>query len=289
MNKSVLITDLDNTLFDWVDIWYQSFSSMLEAVVEQTKIDQELLKTEIRAVHQIHGTSEYAFLLEEVPSLQKYADGRPITTVFADAIDSFRQARQEALVLYPGVLQTLTLLKSRGCMVIGYTESMAFYSAYRVRKLELDGLIDFLFSPEDHDLPANISREDIRKYPAEHYAFKKTHHRHTPKGELKPNPHILQEIISSVHTPADKCVYVGDSLHKDIAMAKDAGIDHAWAKYGKAQDRPEYQLLREVTHWTDTDVQREKEIHERNMVPDHTLQNGFDEILDIYDFDGTPA
>ncbi len=259
---------------------------MLKSVVDQTKIDEELLKTEIRTVHQLHGTSEYAFLLEEVPSLQKYADGKPITTAFADAIDSFRQARQEALVLYPGVLETLALLKSRGCTVIGYTESMAFYSAYRVRKLELDGLIDYLFSPEDHALPADISRADIRKYPTEHYAFKKTDHRHTPKGELKPNPHILQEIIRSVHTPAHKCVYVGDSLHKDIAMAKDAGIDHAWAKYGKAQDRPEYQLLREVTHWTDADVQREKEIHERNMVPDHTLENGFKEILDLYDFDG---
>jgi hypothetical protein len=27
--KTALITDLDNTLFDWADLWYRSFSAML--------------------------------------------------------------------------------------------------------------------------------------------------------------------------------------------------------------------------------------------------------------------
>ena len=30
-NKYVLITDLDNTLFDWVDLWVNCFSSMLNS------------------------------------------------------------------------------------------------------------------------------------------------------------------------------------------------------------------------------------------------------------------
>ena len=32
--KSALITDLDNTLFDWVEIWINCFSSMLEEIVK---------------------------------------------------------------------------------------------------------------------------------------------------------------------------------------------------------------------------------------------------------------
>jgi HAD superfamily hydrolase (TIGR01549 family) len=287
MMKTVVITDLDNTLFDWVDIWNQCFSAMLDALIARSGLPAALLKQEIRTVHQRHGTSEYAFLLNELPSLQKIAAGQDVTAVFADAIDAFRAARRRSLRLYPTVMETLHLLKQRGCRIIGYTESMAFYTGYRLRKLELDGVIDVLFSPKDHDIPANLTLDQIRKYPAENYEFKHTVHKHTPDGELKPNPHILSTIIESISSRREACVYVGDSLHKDIAMAKDAGVDHAWAKYGIAQNKPAYELLREVTHWSDEAVEYEKRVRERDVQPDHALENNYQEITLIYDFGST--
>jgi predicted HAD superfamily phosphohydrolase YqeG len=30
VKKRVLITDVDNTLLDWQDLWYQTFSAMME-------------------------------------------------------------------------------------------------------------------------------------------------------------------------------------------------------------------------------------------------------------------
>ena len=71
MKKTVLITDLDNTLFDWFETWYNSFNAMLESVVDISGISRETLIPEIKAIHQKHGTAEYAFLLEEIPSLKK--------------------------------------------------------------------------------------------------------------------------------------------------------------------------------------------------------------------------
>jgi 3-hydroxyisobutyrate dehydrogenase-like beta-hydroxyacid dehydrogenase len=38
---------------------------------------------------------------------------------------------------------------------------MAIYSNYRVRRLGLDGVFDFMFSPRDHDIPESISVEDL--------------------------------------------------------------------------------------------------------------------------------
>lgn len=32
IEAKVLITDVDNTLFDWFNVWYQSFSAMIEEV-----------------------------------------------------------------------------------------------------------------------------------------------------------------------------------------------------------------------------------------------------------------
>ena len=81
-------------------------------------------------------------------------------------------------------------------------------------------------------------------------------------------------------------MYLGDSLFKDIAMANDAGVTSVLAKYGVAQHREEYQLLREVTHWTDADVQREKEVVQRTgIVANYVLESSFDEILSIFDFE----
>ena len=125
---SVVITDLDNTLYDWVEMWYQAFSAMLAKIsadVEPKGVTRDRLLSEIRTVHQKHGTSEYAFLLEELPCLRDAFPNADIVAHFDDAIHSYRRARKEHLKLYPGVLQTLQTLKDAGILVVAYTESMA--------------------------------------------------------------------------------------------------------------------------------------------------------------------
>lgn len=282
--KKVLITDLDNTLFDWVEVWHACFSAMLTEIVRISGFSEEELKPAIRKVHQKHGTSEYSFLLEELPMITERFAGDNLLEVFAPAINAYRQARREKLRLYPTVAETLLKIKGAGAAVVGYTESMAFYSNYRVRRLGLDGVFDKIFSPADHDIPEGISIEDIRKYPASHYEFRYTTHNHTPKGSLKPDREVLLDIVSKLGVEVSDCVYVGDSLHKDVAMARDANVADIYAKYGRAQHTEAYQLLREVTHWSNEDVEREKKISERHVSPGITLENNFGEILDHVQF-----
>ena len=284
--KTVLITDLDNTLFDWVDLWHNCFVAMMKSVEEISGIPFEELKPDIRSVHRRHGTSEYSFLIEELPQLRSRFPREELTTVFAPAIRAYREERRKRLVLYPTVAETLLRIKGTGAIIVGYTESMAFYSNYRVRRLGLDGVFDFIFSPADHDIPPGVSVEDLRKYPASYYKFKYTKHEHTPRGSLKPNADVLLDIVSKVGADVSQCVYVGDSLQKDIAMARTAGVTDLYARYGKAQDTAAYQLLREVTHWSDEDVQREKEISERIVVPGITLDRCFAQILEHVEFGG---
>src|SRR5262245_45098031 len=147
MKKTALITDLDNTLFDWVELWLNCFSSMLDSIVEISGLSREQLIPEIRAVHQRHGTSEYSFLIEELPSLQPIIRGRKATDVFGASIEIYQKKRREHLQLFPGVAETLLKLKGRGTRIVGYTESMAFYSNYRIRRLGLDGVLDYVFCP----------------------------------------------------------------------------------------------------------------------------------------------
>lgn len=283
--KTTLITDLDNTLFDWVELWLNCFSTMLDGIVEISGIPKEKLIPEISAVHQKHGTSEYSFLIEEIPSLKPILNGRPATEVFVAPIKSYRQQRRKHLLLYPTVAETLLKIKGRGTKIVGYTESMVFYSNYRVRRLGLDGVLDFVFCPEDHVLPEGLSAEDLRMYPAEHYQLKYSKQDFTPRGSKKPDTKVLNAIISDLGLNKADCVYVGDNLMKDVTMALDCGVEDVWAKYGQAHKRPEYKLLQEVTHWTAEEVEREQKIREREHIhPTHTLERTFSEILDLFDF-----
>ena len=281
---SVIVTDLDNTLFDWFESWFQSFSAMLKHLVRKSGVPREQLIGEIKEVHEKHRTSEYAFVIQELPSLQRKLSGEDLAKVYDDAIHAYRKARKEYLRLYPSVMDTLLEIKGRGCIIIGYTESMGFYTNDRIRRLNIDGVLDIVYSPEDHELPPNMTLEQIRRYPKEHYELNKTEHRYTPKGELKPNPQLLLEIINDIGVSVGNAIYVGDSLMKDISMAQQAGVVDVFASYGTAHKKEEYELLRQVTHWTREDVEREKQLSASDVAPTFVLKRGFSEILELFCF-----
>ena len=282
-----LILDLDNTLFDWFAVWYASFEPIYLEIIRATGLPDTQIWADIRKVHQARRTSEYTFLIEEIKSLRDIREKGDIRALFHDAIEKSRQGRDQTLRLYPGVFRSLWRIKSQGTKLIGYTELMAFYSAYRLKRFGLDGVIDVLFSPQDHDTPAGVSVDRLRRLPDEFYELQVTQTRHTPPGELKPNPKVLLDIIGAVGSTINRCAYVGDSLFKDVAMARDVGVFDIHAKYGESQRRDEYSLLRRVSHWTEADVQREKAITEKgqDFKPSAVLIASFAEIFTYCDFE----
>lgn len=281
---SLVVTDLDNTLFDWVAAWHASFSALLNGISIISEIPVSVLIPEIRQIHQNHGTSEYAFLIEEIPSLKQKYGSDDLLEVFAKPIQASRDARRSALRLYPGVMKTIDAIRGSGCLLVGYTESMAFYTNYRVRRLDLDLVLDFLYSPADHGLPVGTTANEIRRYPEASYRLRHTVHRETPKGEVKPNPSLLLDIVNGVGGNISSTLYIGDSLMKDVAMAQRASIRDVWAKYGTAQNRPEYKLLKEVTHWSADQVEYERKLTEQQVQPTVTLEESFSQLLDLFDF-----
>lgn len=278
--KNLLITDVDNTLFDWQRLWYESFSAMSRTAIEISGINEDTFYSECSELHQKYGTSEYAFVLTELPTFKRKYGNRILETM-QPAIDSFRNARSEHLHLYPDVDHTLIELRNAGFTIAAFTESKAFYTNYRFRKLGLDERIDFLYSPEDHSLPLDANL--IRKYPEECYELKNTKHRFTPSGEHKPNPGILLGIVDQLGFQSSEAMYVGDNLLKDVYMAQKAGITDVHAAYGSAQHRAaEYDLLKLVTHWTPEMVAREQAALKPGFItPTFTLNDSFSQIIDI--------
>jgi len=282
--KRVLITDLDNTLFDWVEIWHKPFVAMLRAIQEISGLSEEILLRDFQKVFKRHKTTEYAFAIQEMELLRRKYPGQDLNAVFAPAIGAYRRSRRRVLRLYRTVEDTLKALNDRSCLVVGYTESPAFYTHYRLRKLDLDLRLDFVYSPPDHEFPDNLRRETIRTKPPDAYRLRKTIHRYTPPKELKPNPRILAQIVNEIGAAQEECVYVGDNLMKDIVMAQQAGISDVWARYGYAAERPEYELLRAVTHWSASDVQREKDLTLKRITPNWILSDCLGQIMTFFRF-----
>jgi len=260
---------------------------MLNELVIKSGIPQKVLESEIQTVFQKYGTSEYAFVIQELPSLKAKHPGADLEIVYEDAIKAYRFVRKASLRLYSEVLETFQTLKKEKCLIVAFTESREFHTVSRIKKLGLDGILDYVYSPPDHAVPPEISREQARWYPDEHYKLQHTVHRFIPEGERKPNPSILLDIIDNkdISAALDKTIYVGDSLMKDISMAQDAHVTDVYAKYGTAQDTQAYELLRRVTHWTKEDVEREKAIYANRIIqPTFVLEKSFGELLDLFDF-----
>ena len=282
----LLVTDLDNTLWDWFDVWHESFSAMLERLIELSGVPAEELEAEIREVHQRRGTTEYSYLLNELPSLRAAtkSDREPLE-VYDDAIHILNKVRFSHTQLYPGVAATLRSIREQGVPIVAYSESLAYWTEWRIRRTGLDGVIDVLYTSPDHDFPSGVSANKIRRRPATEYGLRETKHRHVHQGLSKPNSAVLTGILEEFDTEPDDAVYIGDSLMKDVAMAQSVGVIDVHASYGVAQQRSGYGLLRRVSHWTDADIERERRLQSGcTIIPSYELKSSFVELLDLFDF-----
>lgn len=282
---SLLITDLDNTLWDWFHAWHASFDTLLSGLEKFTGIQRAQLEDEPRVVHQTRGTSEYSWLLFEMPSILEFCDGKDPFQVFDDVIHKQNSVRLCETSLYPGVFETLITVKKAGVPVLAYTESQSYWTKWRISKLNLDGVIDTLYSSPDHGAPKGLNPEEKRYVPSNDMSLERTAHHHVHEGISKPNPQILSDILSEFDVPRENVLYIGDSLLKDVAMAQNVGILDAHANYGVAHERSDYQLLRRVSHWSSEDIARERDSRPDVVpTPSYSLMRGLDEVLELFEF-----
>lgn len=275
----LLITDLDNTLYDWVSFYSQSFSAMAEELSKEINVPLDILLSEYKVIHQRFGNSEKPFATLELPSVISYFGTndkillqKKLTRVFS----AFSSKRNHTLKLYPTVRDTLNILRERGVKIVGHTESLEYNSLYRLYKLDVIDFFDHLYTIEDnHNLHPNPKNAKV-------ISVKDDFIIRLSSAESKPNPKLLEHICLTENVDIKDAVYVGDSITKDISMAKSIGMKAVWARYGR-QFAPElWEILVRITHWTDKDVEREEQLKESfsRVKPDYSI-NSFAEILDL--------
>ncbi len=280
MRPKFLVVDLDNTLYDWVTFFAHAFRDMLAELERLTHIDRETLVSEFKRVHEGFGESERAFSVLELPSIQKHfgtTSREELRRLVDPALHAFNRTRKTHLRLYPGVLDTLKVLTRAGVVVVAHTEATAINAFWRLQKLDIARYFRRLYALEGRgsELEGNFVPETAPP-PAGLIRL-------VAEVDRKPNPQLLLDICAGEGFSACETVYVGDSLSKDISMAKRAGVRGVWAKYGTAYDSTLWNLLVSITHWTKEDVQREHELKKAasSVVPDVVIGE-FSELKRIF-------
>lgn len=279
-NKRLLICDLDNTLYDWVAYFVPSFYAMVDTTVEITGCDKEKLLDDFRAVHQKYGDSEHPFALLEtdtVKTLYRNASTGSILKALDPAFHAFNSARKKNLRLHPGVRETLDTMIKSGIRLIAHTESKLFGVADRLNRLDLFRYFDRVYCRERSISPhpkAGERSDWLERIPT-NKIIELSHH------QSKPNPDVLLEICGNEGVTVAEAAYVGDSVARDVLMAKRANVFVIWAAYGAHHDPALYRALVRISHWTPDEVAREQQLREeaKNVKPDYVARNSFSEVL----------
>lgn len=139
-------------------------------------------------------------------------------------------------------------------MVVAYTESAEENGFYRLKKLGIDNYFKEVYVSDS-----------LYKRPDTIPSSPKTHIVHGKK----PNAQVLKDICCGEKVSVCEAVYIGDSLSKDMLMAKQAGIISVWCDFPRDDIRDLYSKLVTISHWK-----------EKGYIPDYTIHT-FGECKEI--------
>ena len=90
---------------------------------------------------------------------------------------------------------------------------------------------------------------------------------------------VIDRIINEYGIERENIYMIGDSIEKDILMAKNANIKDIWAEYGTKYQRGYGSVLRSITPWSRT-KQKKEGVFQRKIESTYIISD-FAEIKDI--------
>jgi phosphoglycolate phosphatase len=286
-NIQLVITDLDNTLYDWYAWFIPAFYAMVEVATNILDVDKDTLLDELKAVHVRYHNSEQPFAILETPTVERKLPKatRLERKHFLDpAFDAFSQVRNQKLRLFPGVRDSLHEIRKTGCSIVGHTEAVLENGLYRLELLNLVQEFDRLYAPASR---SNGHPDPARPRIEERYSrFVSI----LPVDHRKPDPIVLKKICESFKVRPGRALYIGDSMTRDISMAVLADTRSALAAYAGNCPPELWRNLVRVTHWTDEDVSREERLRDdfAGLEPDVELSS-FSDVLRYFEFEYNPG
>lgn len=196
-----IIFDIDNTLYSYNSAHKRAFSVLSQWALSRLGLSE----TAFLALHQegdrllrahtgrpcaaIHNRLiRYQLMLEHI--------GQPISHAPVMA-ELYWSTLLENMEISSGAQECFATLKAQGYVIGIGTDMTADYQFAKLERLGLLGYVDFMVSSEE-------------------------------AGTEKPDVRLFALCAQKAGCPAEECVFVGDSLKKDVAGAKNAGMLPVW-------------------------------------------------------------
>jgi phosphoglycolate phosphatase-like HAD superfamily hydrolase len=200
-----------------------------------------------------------------------------IAKILDPAFYAFNSSRKKNLMLHDGVLESFEVLRARGIKLIAHTESKLYGALDRLLRLGLLGYFSKIYCRER----SKISHPDIAAGNEWLSRFSLENVRELSQHQSKPNPEVLAELCAAERISVEDTAYVGDSVARDVLMAKRAGVFAIWAAYGAKHDNGSYAALVRISHWTSDEVAQERKLSAEAALirPDFFARTSFREVL----------
>lgn len=286
----LVVTDMDNTLYSWIDYVVPAVEAMVEAVVRATSLPRLRVVQALKAVYTKYESNEYPFALQESALFEEYPDFGSFDKLVIDpARAAFSEARRKYLKPYKGVTETLTALKERKIPVVALTDAPRNPAEQRVRRLGFDSLLTSMYTMPGFTFPAGPDGAALVAPDILQKEVKGAYKPSCPVVELprdyeKPNSAGLKKILSTYAMQPQDVLVVGDSVKKDIAIAQELGCHDCWAEYGTYVPG-EYRERLDIVSSNAITRRHAASVFEsgaQSLKPTRTLSN-YGQLLDVID------
>ncbi len=250
----LIVTDIDNTVFDWVDYYTHALWALLDKVSSIIKVPAATLAEEARDVFSRHGSIEFPFLTQELPSVMQHY-GSDIDRMLNEVVEPGRLAfMAEAaphLRPYAGVHETLQKLRQEfpDVPTVALTDAPRYVAMWKLNKLGL--LHDFaaVYGLADPRIPTCEKTRRVKVSPTillkhlqqSNFEFR-GRIRILPDEYEKPGTRGLKTVLMDYDSDEDPAhrqsvLWIGDNLRKDVGLGQRLGVCTAWAEYGTHLDK----------------------------------------------------
>ncbi len=246
---NLMVTDIDNTVFNWVDYYVTAFNAMLDVVAECIDSTRVILAGEAKEVFSIHGSIEYPFVTQEMPSVNKFY-GDDIDAMLTGAVrkgrNAFNLAAQPVMRPYTNVIETLEKIRKSypALPIVALTDAPRYVAMWKLNKLGILHYFDAVYGLADPRVPIclttnriKLDNEILLKHLQQMNFGFKGKIRILPDDYEKPGIRGLKTVLMDydLDEPIDRrerVLWIGDNLRKDVGLGNLLKIRSAWAEYG---------------------------------------------------------
>lgn len=290
MPVRLVVTDMDNTLYSWVDYIVPAMEAMVAAVCQATGFPRIKVVQSLKKVYAKYESNEYPFALQESSIFEEFPEfGSFDKLVIEPARMSFSEARKKYMKPYKGVTATLEALKERKLPVVALTDAPRNPAEQRAKRMGFDRHLTAIYTLPGFQLPASpegqtlvapdiLQKEERGEYRAACPVIE------LPRDYEKPNPKGLMQICRTYSVDPKDVLVIGDSLKKDIGVAREVGAVDCWAEYGTYVSL-EYRERLDIISAPSVTRRHAASVYESGQQPlkaTHVMSS-FQQILDVID------